>query len=138
MKLLEEIKQIKSGEKELKTFGWMVGGIFMALGALMLWRGKPHFPVFFGIGVPLVLLGLLLPKSLKQIYIAWMAFGLLLGAVVAPAVLGLLYFSGITPIAMIARLTGKEFLDFKFKKPTDSYWIPKPKKDPQKSCETQY
>ena len=138
IKLLEEIKQIKTGDKELKNFGLLVGGIFIAFGLLMLWRGKPHFTVPIVIGTPLVILGVITPRLLKQIYLAWMSLGFIMGAIVAPIILTLLYFFGITPIGLLGRLTGKEFLDLKFKIPADSYWIPKAKRDPQKSSETQF
>ena len=139
MKLLEEVKNIKSGEKELRSFGHVVGGIFSALGLLFLWKGQSFYPYFLGIGMPLIILGFLRPRLLKQVYIAWMSLAILMGAVMAPIVLTLLYFITVTPIAVIARLTGKKFLDLDFRKKTDTYWIPKDNsKRDKKSYEVQF
>ena len=139
MKLFDEIKEIKTGEKELKSFGKVVGGIFLLLGLLFLWRGKPSFSICLGIGIPLIVFGFISPKILKWIYLAWMSLGLILGAVMAPVILALLYFIGITPISLIGRATGKKFLDLDFKKETSTYWVLKDNsKRDKKSYETQF
>ena len=57
----------------------------------------------------------------------WMRFGLLLGVIVGPIVLSLIYFGIFTPIALIMRLSGRDELRLKFKKKT-SHWIMR--KDP--------
>ena len=52
----------------------------------------------------------------------WMRFGLLLGMVFSPIVLGIIFFGLFTPIALIMRLSGRDELSLKFsKKP--SHWI---------------
>jgi hypothetical protein len=52
----------------------------------------------------------------------WMKFGLLLGTIVSPIVLGVIFFGIFTPIAFLMRLGGRDELRLKFKsKP--SYWI---------------
>ena len=52
----------------------------------------------------------------------WMRFGLLLGMIISPIVLGVIFFGLFTPISQITRLTGRDELRLRFnKKP--SYWI---------------
>ena len=52
----------------------------------------------------------------------WMRLGLLLGIIVSPIVLGIIFFGLFTPIAILMRLSGRDELKLKFnKKP--SYWI---------------
>lgn len=139
MNLLNEIRLIKTGVKELRSFGIVVGGIFAALGILFLWKGKPSAPFFLVVGIPLIFFGLTAPKILKQIYIVWMSIGLILGAVIAPVILTLLYYFAVTPIGIIARLSGKKFLDTEFKQDKDTYWIPKDNsKRNSKSYDTQF
>jgi hypothetical protein len=52
----------------------------------------------------------------------WMRFGLLLGTIVTPIILGLIFFVLFTPIAFIMRLCGRDELRLKFKKKS-SHWI---------------
>jgi hypothetical protein len=52
----------------------------------------------------------------------WMRFGILLGTIVSPIILGLIFFVLFTPIAFIMRLCGRDELRLKFKKKS-SHWI---------------
>lgn len=52
----------------------------------------------------------------------WMQFGLLLGMIVSPIVLGIIFFGMFTPIAMLMRLSGRDELRLKYTKKA-SYWI---------------
>ena len=52
----------------------------------------------------------------------WMRFGLLLGQIISPLVLGIIFFGIFTPVALLMRLSGRDELRLKFKNKT-SYWI---------------
>ena len=52
----------------------------------------------------------------------WMRFGLLLGMIVSPIVLGIIFFGLFTPIAMLMRLSGRDELRLKFRQKA-SHWI---------------
>ena len=52
----------------------------------------------------------------------WMRFGLLLGQIISPLVLGIIFFGIFTPVAFLMRLSGRDELRLKFKNKT-SYWI---------------
>jgi hypothetical protein len=52
----------------------------------------------------------------------WMRFGFLLGTIVSPIILGLIFFVLFTPIAFLMRLCGRDELRLKFKKKS-SHWI---------------
>tara|TARA_B110000027_G_scaffold84484_1_gene89678 strand:+ start:367 stop:747 length:381 start_codon:yes stop_codon:yes gene_type:complete len=54
----------------------------------------------------------------------WMKFGLLLGSIVSPIVMGIIFFMVVTPTALILRLFGKDIL-MKKKNNDSSYWIKK-------------
>ncbi len=81
--IAEELKQLKAGRQKLRRFGLLVGAVFTVLGSLSWARDKPHFLWLLASGVALVVLGLVLPKALKQVYIVWMALALLLGLVIS-------------------------------------------------------
>ena len=61
-------------------------------------------------------------KILSPLNHYWVKFGELLGKVISPLVMALIYFLVITPIAIIVRLFGKDLLKTKFNK-TSSYWM---------------
>ena len=122
--LREDIKGLqKATPRDLRKFGLVVGGVFLGLGLLFLLRNKSWWPWFVWPGAPLVVLGAILPRSLKWVYVAWMTLAMLMGAVVSTVLLVLLFFLVVTPIGLVARLTGKDFLSLKLQPAAASYWI---------------
>ena len=81
------------------------------------------YPWLLWPGVPLVVLGAVLPRSLKWVYVAWMTLAMVLGAIVSTILLVLLFYLVVTPIGLIARLAGKDFLSRKLDSKASSYWI---------------
>jgi len=75
------------------------------------------------ISLAFLFLGLLNSKILSPLNLLWMKFGELLGKVIAPMVLSLIYFLVITPIGLLMRLIGKDFMKKNFSKKNNSYWI---------------
>ena len=128
MNIREDINQLKTTPHELRKFGLMVGGVFAALGLLFLWRHKGYYPYFLWPGVVLVLFGLVLPRALKWVYIAWMSVAFVLGFVMAHVILTLFFYLMITPMGLIARLFGKDFLRLRLDRNAVTYWIPRDRK----------
>ena len=56
-----------------------------------------------------------------------MGFALILGSIMTRVILSVLFYLVITPIGLISKLSGKDFLDLKFDKSVSSYWIPRKK-----------
>ena len=79
------------------------------------------------ISLAFLFLGLLNSKILSPLNLLWMKFGVLLGKVISPMVLGLIYFFVITPIGLLMRLIGKDLLKKNFSN-NKSYWIKRNKK----------
>ena len=73
-----------------------------------------------------LILGLLNSKILTPLKILWIKLGEVLGKIVAPIVMGFIYFVIITPIGILMRLIGKDLLGMKFNK-NNSYWIKRSK-----------
>ena len=73
-----------------------------------------------------LILGLLKSKLLTPLNFAWIKFGEVLGKIIAPLVMGIIYFIIITPIGLFMRLIGKDLLGKKFLK-NQSYWIKREK-----------
>jgi len=121
----EEIKNIKSGRSELRKFGITIGIVLGLLGGFFLWRGKTYYSTFFIISILFLFLGLVLPVLLKPIQKIWMVLAILMGWFMTRIILIILFYLIVTPIGLLARLFGKDFLNTKFNKNPDSYWISK-------------
>src|SRR4051794_4911088 len=108
--LHEQLKKLKTEPHDLRKFGLLVGGVLLLLGGWFFLRHKAHYPYFIWIGVVLLPLGLVVPRSLKHVYVGWMALGFLLGLIVATILLTLFFYLVVTPMGLIARWMGKDFL----------------------------
>ncbi len=71
-----------------------------------------------------LILGLINSKILTPLNKLWFKFGLLLGKVISPLVMGIIFFIVVTPTALIMRIIGKDLLNLKFNN-KKSYWIEK-------------
>lgn len=123
MNIAQELKHLKTGPSDLRKFGLLVGGVFIGLGLLFLWRDKTWYWILLAVGTPLVLLGAIFPRSLKYVYIVWMGLAFCLGLVVSTILLTLFFYLVFTPMGLLARLAGKDFLSRKIEPARDSYWI---------------
>jgi hypothetical protein len=117
--------------RALRHFGWLIGGIFLALGVYCLVRGFAAGPWFAGLGALLVVLGTFTPRSLRPVYIVWMALGLLLGVVVTHVILTLFFFLVVTPLGLLQRAFGRDPLERRLDPGASTYWIARPSKPAQ-------
>lgn len=129
--LREEIKHLKTEPRDLRKFGLMVGGVLGVLGLWFLYRHKAHALYFLGAGFGLVVLGLILPRSLKQVYVVWMAIGLGLGWIVSTVLLTVFFYVVVAPLGLAARCGGKDFLKRKWNANAPSYWIMRDRSKPK-------
>ncbi len=80
------------------------------------------FPAFL-----FLILGLINSKLLTPINKLWIKFGELLGKIIAPIIMGIVYFVILTPISLIIRIFGKDLLNLRFSNKIQSYWIKRDK-----------
>ena len=71
-----------------------------------------------------LILGLLKSKLLTPLNKLWFRFGIFLGKIISPIIMGFIFFLVVTPIGLIMRLLGKDVLNLKYNKER-SYWIEK-------------
>lgn len=137
--MIDEIKNIKSGKKELREFGLTIGVILVVLGSIAAWRGRPLYPYFLGFGIVFIAAGILLPRILKFPQKAWMGFAVVLGFFMSHLILSILFYAVITPIGMMMRVFGKDVLDQKIDKSSGSYWKARDEAiKPEESYQNQY
>ena len=82
-----------------------------------------------------LILGLLNSNLLLPLNKIWFKFGLLLGRVVSPLIMSIIFFLVVTPTAYIMRIVGKDLLNLKFNT-KKSYWIEK--KEPKSKMKNQF
>ena len=71
-----------------------------------------------------LILGLINSKFLSPLNKSWFKFGLILGSVIAPVVMGVIYFLVVTPTGLIMKALGKDILGLKRNK-NSTYWLEK-------------
>ena len=76
------------------------------------------------VGIIFLILGIINSKVLTPFNILWMKFGLLLGKIVSPIVMGFVFFGVVTPISIIMKLLRKDLLNLKRNK-KETYWLKK-------------
>ena len=79
---------------------------------------------FLAISIIFLTLGLVNSKILTPLNNLWFKFGLFLGKIVSPIVMGIVFFFVVTPTGILMRLIGKDILSIK-KNNSKSYWIEK-------------
>ena len=111
-----------------KSFGILFFVVFLGLGIWPLTNdNNPNINLII-ISIIFLILGLLNSKLLSPLNSLWIKFGELLGKIIAPVVMAIIYFFILTPISLMVRLFGKDLLGLNFTKQLQTYWI-KRKKD---------
>ena len=111
-----------------KSFGILFFIVFFLIGIWPLFNGEALRIWPIPIALIFLVLGLINSKILTPLNLIWVKFGELLGKIIAPIVMALVYFVVLTPISLILRLVNKDILKLKILKNTDSYWIKRKKK----------
>ena len=110
-----------------RGFGLVIGG-FCLIVALVPLLHRPPDPVrwwVFAIGLLMIALALLWTRPLAPLNRLWIKLGHVLYRVVNPIVLALLFYSTITPLALLMRRVGRDPLRLRRRLETSSYWIPR-------------
>jgi membrane glycosyltransferase len=123
------IIQKKDFEKQSKHFGLLLSIFFFILAVYLIFIKSIFLGQFLLIlSGTFFLVSIAIPKSLSRITKLWLRFGDILGRVVSPITLGLIFFILIAPIGMLTRLFGRDELLLK-KKNKKSYWLARQKTD---------
>ena len=110
-----------------KSFGLLFFFVFLILGLWPLKNGENLNLYFITACVVFLILGLLNSKLLSPLNKSWIKLGEILGIIIAPIVMALVYFVILTPVSIIVRVFGKDLLGLKFSKKRETYWIKKKK-----------
>ena len=110
---------------ELRRFGLLVGGVFLALAAIWTWRDHRVLAIVGAtIAIPLMLLGAVAPTVLGPVYRLWMGLALKLSKITTPIVMGAVYYLVLTPLGLGMRIAGRNPVVHGTEK-DDSFWKPR-------------
>ena len=114
-----------------KKFGVFFSIVFILVAICAHWKFKSDFEIFALIpSTFFAVAAFLAPQILSPLNRLWFGLGLLLGKIVSPIVLGLIFFVLITPVSFVTRLFGRDELKIK-KRTVESYWVDRSPPGPQ-------
>ena len=120
--MIEDIKNISTTKKDIKNFGFLIGGILVIISLFLIWKDIASYKIIMPIGVIFILFGKFLPTILKPIYLAWMTFAVILGWIMTRVILAILFYLIVTPIGLIGRIFGAKYLNLSWNDNVKSYW----------------
>ena len=107
-----------------RSFGIVFFVVFLIIATYPLINGDELRLWSLIISIIFLFLGLVNSKILNPFNKLWFKFGIFLGKIISPLVMGIIFFLVVTPIGLLMRLLNKDLLDLRFKN-KDSYWIEK-------------
>ena len=134
--MIEISRHVSTEQSSEKSFGVVFSIVFLivALHPLINSEGLRIWALV--VSVIFFLLAFLAPKILVLPNKLWFKFGLLIGSIVSPIVMTLVYFVTVVPTGLIMRLLGKDLLKQKLDNNAKSYWIER--KEPMGTMKNQF
>ena len=105
-----------------KSFGIVFFFVFLLISVYPLINGDSLRIWSLIISLIFLILGIINSKILTPLNKIWFQFGILLGKIISPIIMGFIFFFVVTPIGFIMRLLRKDLLNLKFNN-NKSYWI---------------
>ena len=118
-----------------KNFGIVFFIVFILIALWPLLNNETYRLWAVIIALIFLILGIIDSRFLTPLNILWFKFGLLLGKIVSPLVMGIIFFFVVTPIAMLMRVFNKDLLNLRYNN-KNSYWIEK--KGPKSKMKNQF
>ena len=107
-----------------KSFGIVFFVVFLLISLYPLLNNESIRVWSLVISIIFLILGILDSKILSPLNKIWFKFGIFLGKIISPIIMGIIFFLVVTPTGFIMRLLGKDVLNLKFSD-HKSYWIEK-------------
>ena len=110
-----------------RNFGLVFFFIFLVVSIWPLTHNES--PRIWSAIISLVFLILVLTRSklLTPLNRLWAKFGIILGSIIAPIVMGVVFFLVVTPIGLVMKIIGKDLLSIKYDKKKETYWVKRDK-----------
>ncbi|MDB9814910.1 SxtJ family membrane protein [Candidatus Pelagibacter sp.] len=115
------MNNIKAGS--VKSFGIVFFFVFIIIALYPLLNNHEIRVWSLIIGFIFLILGLINSPLLKPLNLIWFKFGFFLGKLIAPIVMGIVYFIVVFPTFLLLKLFKRNYLNIKYEKNMSSYWI---------------
>jgi len=113
--------EVKQGSE--KSFGLVFAAVFLIIALFpLLGDGAPRYSLM-GVAAVLAVLAFVFPRIFRLPNKLWFKFGLLLGMVMTPVVMFIVYCITIVPMGLVLKMRGKDPLKRKLEPEAESYWI---------------
>lgn len=107
-----------------RNFGLVFFIIFLFISLYPLLKNENIRYWSLTISLTFLILGIINSKLLTPLNKAWIKFGIFLGKIMTPIVMGLIFFLVVTPTSIILKIIGKDVLRLK-KNKSETYWLTK-------------
>ena len=107
-----------------RSFGIVFFVVFLIIAIYPLINGDELRLWSLIVSIIFLLLGLVNSKILNPLNKLWFKFGIFLGKIISPLIMGIIFFLVVTPIGLLMRLLNKDLLNLKFNN-NNTYWIEK-------------
>ena len=125
--------EIKIGSN--RSFGIVFFFVFLLIGFYPLINNQDIRLWSLTISIVFLILGILDSKILNPFNKLWFRFGIFIGKIISPLIMGVIFFFVVTPIGVVMRLLAKDILNLKYND-NKSYWIEK--KGPRSKMKNQF
>tara|TARA_B110000008_G_scaffold8829_1_gene8682 strand:- start:49 stop:453 length:405 start_codon:yes stop_codon:yes gene_type:complete len=105
-----------------KSFGLVFAVVFLVVGLYPLLKSQPIYIWAISTSVFFIFSAFFWPKILVKPNQIWFKFGMILGTIIAPIVMFIIYALSVFPTGMIMRILGKDLLKCKLDKHKKTYW----------------
>ena len=106
-----------------RSFGLVFFVVFLILGLWPVKSGGDINILLILISLVFLFLAIIKSKFLTPLNKLWFKFGIKLGAIIAPIVMGVVFFLVVTPIGIIMKITGRDLINKKINKNIKTYWL---------------
>ena len=106
-----------------RSFGFVFAAVFAIIAVWPLWHGQALRWWALAVAAAFALVAVVVPKLLALPNRLWLKLGLLMGKIVAPIALGILFYAVFMPVGVLMRLLGKDPLKLKRDDAAPTYWV---------------
>ena len=118
-----------------RSFGIVFFVVFLLIGLYPLINADSVRIWSVIISLIFLILGLMNSKILNPLNKLWFKFGILLGKIVSPLVMGIIFFLVVTPIGILMKILKKDLLNLNYNN-NKTYWIEK--NEPKSKMKNQF
>lgn len=119
----EELKNIKYEKRQLKNFGLLFTIIFSVAAILLFMNDYNWLAYLLGLFAIIFLsASFFFVNALRPVYKVWMSLSIILGWITTRIILFIVFYFIVFPIKILALISGKKFIDDKFKDGKNTYW----------------